>query len=511
MSAQAQRRCVRLAAVARPLMLMVSVMTVEQVRADPGPEPPGSRPTIKASVNGGEPSDWPQSGSRLDLSLADAVALGLRRNRDIRRSYLQRVAQKFDLQVAQAFFSPRLLLSGRQQMRRSSDDQDQSLNLSPKASLNTEWGTRFSLSWAQRFHHAEGAGRQRQRGLNVEVVQPLLKNAGHSIVTAPRRRARLSEDSHRLGLQASVAQSVTQIVSSYRELLKAQEQLRIVTDALARSREQMKVNDALIAAGRMAQVDRLQNEADLAYQELNAEQTAHQLEASRRALLQLLALDLSTPLRASDALIAERVDIDRQQALNLALQRQPRYLQQRIAEELADIDLLVAKNQQRWDLSLIAGAEHDRQARTSDTGTSVERRWNGYAGLQLEIPIGDPAQRQRLVSAQVAVDTQALQQAEAQQTLEREVSDGIRSLQTQWRQYEIALRSLDLSRRKLVVERQKLQVGRTSNFQVLSFEEDLRRSESAVLNAQIAYLNAQTQLDERLGMTLDSWEIALND
>lgn len=33
----------------------------------------------------------------LDLSLADAVALGLRGNRDIRLSYLQRVAQEFDL------------------------------------------------------------------------------------------------------------------------------------------------------------------------------------------------------------------------------------------------------------------------------------------------------------------------------------------------------------------------------------------------------------------------------
>nr|GFD29176.1 hypothetical protein [Tanacetum cinerariifolium] len=68
---------------------------------------------------------------------------------------------------------------------------------------------------------------------------------------------------HQLGLQASVAQSVTQIVSAYRELLKAQEQLRIVSDALGRSHEQLKVNDALIAAGRMARVDRLQNEADL--------------------------------------------------------------------------------------------------------------------------------------------------------------------------------------------------------------------------------------------------------
>ena len=492
-------------------MLLVGVMTLEQARSEPGPEPPLTGPTLSARRATQVSSVPLHSASGVNLSLADAVALGLRRNRGIRRAYLQRVAQKFDLHVAEAFFSPRLLLGSRYQTRRGSQPGEQELSVTPKVTLNSEWGTRFSLSWAQRFHHAQQAGQQRQRGLSVEVIQPLLRNAGHDISTAPRRRARLSEHSHRLGLQASVAQRVTEIVTAYRELLKAQEQLRIVRTALARSRDQMKVNDALINAGRMARVDRLQNEADLAYQELNAEQASHQLEASRRALLQLLALDLSTPLRASDELTAEPIHIDPQQALSIARQRQPGYLQQRIAEELADIDLRVARNQQRWDLSLVAGAEHDRQIHSTSTRQGTDQRWGTYAGLQLEIPIGDPAQRQRLVAAQVAVDTQALQQAEAQQTLEREVSDAVRTLQTQWRQYEIALRSRQLSQQKLKVERQKLQVGRTSNFQVLSFEEDLRRSENAVLSAQIAYLNAQTRLDERLGMTLDSWEIALND
>ncbi len=82
---------------------------------------------------------------------------------------------------------------------------------------------------------------------------------------------------------------------------------------------------------------------------------------------------------------------------------------------------------------------------------------------------------------------------------------------TRWRQYEIAQRARDLSLRKLEIERDKLKVGRSSNFQVLSFETDLRNAENAQLNALIAYLNAQTLLDEKLGMTLESWDIALND
>lgn len=95
--------------------------------------------------------------------------------------------------------------------------------------------------------------------------------------------------------------------------------------------------------------------------------------------------------------------------------------------------------------------------------------------------------------------------------LERDVGDAVRNLGTRWRQYEIAQRARDLSRRKLDIEREKFQAGRSSNFQVLSFEADLRSAESACLNALIAYLNTQTTLDQMLGTTLESWDIALND
>lgn len=87
----------------------------------------------------------------------------------------------------------------------------------------------------------------------------------------------------------------------------------------------------------------------------------------------------------------------------------------------------------------------------------------------------------------------------------------VRSLDAQWRQYQLAQRAAELSRRALQLEREKLSVGRSSNFQVLSQEADLRNAQYSSLNTLIAYLNAQTQLDLRLGMTLESWDIALND
>jgi outer membrane protein TolC len=321
----------------------------------------------------------------------------------------------------------------------------------------------------------------------------------------------LSEARQQLGLKATVAQTVTQIVSAYRELLRAQEHLRNSESGLTRSRKFLEMNKALIEAGRMASFESVQTEADLASQELGVEEAANQLDASRKALLLLLALDLGTRLKASDVLKVERLEIDQQRALQLALAQQPKYLQNLIDGEQAEIELRVAEDQRLWDVSLIGGANQDRRSQAGDADRHAGRTWGSYAGLEVTIPIGDLSARRVLAGAQVALQSHALQLIDARQSLEQQVGDGIRDMGTRWRQYEIAQRVRELSQRKLDIEREKLQVGRSSNFQVLSFETDLRQAQNAVLNAQIAYLNAQTQLDEQLGMTLQSWEIALNE
>ncbi|VCX89132.1 hypothetical protein BANRA_00013 [Pseudomonas aeruginosa] len=66
----------------------------------------------------------------------------------------------------------------------------------------------------------------------------------------------------------------------------------------------------MIRAGRMAEFEIVQTEADVASQELNVEST-NQVDSARLALLQLLALDLSTQIRASDALAATPIEVDR--------------------------------------------------------------------------------------------------------------------------------------------------------------------------------------------------------
>ena len=444
----------------------------------------------------------------IELTLSDAIYLGLRDNRSIRSVYLDRIAQKFDLRVAEDRFTPKLTLSASYLSAQNQDDRYRQGNVTPTTTLLTPYGTRVSLGWTVSHTQARDAGQSRNDGANIAVIQPLLRGAGKDIATAPVRLARLNEQVNRLSLKFTVIQTITRIITSYRELSQAQEQVKIARESLARTRELVEVNRAMISAGRMAEFEIVQTEADVASHELALEDARNQLDTARLALLQLLALDLNTPVVASDTLQARRVDVNAAKALQQAEASQPAWLTQLIASQQADINLSVASNNRLWDLSLVGGASQVRD-RSDQSGAS--KTWENYVGVQVEIPIGDLNSRQAEVQAQVSVRTLALHRQEAHQQLERDVTNAVRDIGTRWRQYEIAQRVSELSRRKLEIEREKLTVGRSSNFQVLSFENDLRNAENSRLSTLITYLNAQAQLDQTLGTTLQSWEITLND
>lgn len=462
-----------------------------------------ARPTQPLTVSA---SAWAaDEGRMVELELADAIALALRDNRAIRSAYLDRIAQKFDLRVARDRHAPQLSLKARYQGSRNSDDHYREAQLAPAANLLTPYGTRLSLDWAHDRTRADRSGARYRDGVNLMVIQPLLRGAGREVASAPLRQAQLTEQLNRLVLKDRVAQVITSTILHYRELLQAQEQLGIAEQSLARARQLVEVNKALIASGHMAAFDSVQAQAEVANQELALEGSRNQLHASQLALAQVLAVDLATPLRAVERARVERLQVDAEQALVQAEALQPAYLMQVVSGEQAAIDLQVARNDQWWDVALIGGASQTRQR------PGNQAAWEHYIGLEVEIPIGDLSRRQSQVRARVAVENQQVSLAEARQQLQREVLGAVRDTQVRWRQLEIARRALVLSRRKLEIEQEKLAVGRSSNFQVLSFESDLRQAQSAELDARVAYLNGQAELDRVLGTTLDSWAVALND
>ncbi len=207
-----------------------------------GPKP---KPPISAALPAAE-------GPRIELTLPEAVALGLRDNRTIRSAYLQRIAQKFDLRVAEDKFTPKLTIAASYLARRDLGATGSSADVTPVATMTTPIGTQVALSWANTSDKIGGSERSTASNLSLSVIQPLLRNGGLDAAMASVRIARLDEKTNHLALKATLAQTVTDIIQAYRTFLLAQEQERLGRDGLARSRDLLGVNRALIESGRMA-------------------------------------------------------------------------------------------------------------------------------------------------------------------------------------------------------------------------------------------------------------------
>jgi len=232
----------------------------------------------------------------------------------------------------------------------------------------------------------------------------LLRGAGLAVNMAPVRIARLQEEINRLQLEATVAGTVSTVITSYRALIQAQEQVRLAEEALARTRILLETNQALIAAGRMAASDIVQTESGVANQEVAVLQARQQVVSAQLRLLQLLALASRTNVVAVDPVAAARVEVDLDSAMATAFSSRIDLLAQRKSLEQMRQSLIVARNQRLWDVSLVASATRDDGPRFLDrfneTDTTVE--------LRLSIPIGDLSRRQSWLAAGTNMQTAEL-------------------------------------------------------------------------------------------------------
>lgn len=449
-----------------------------------------------------------EKNGKIKLSLSDAIALGLRNNREIKSAYLERISQKYDLRVAEDSFSPKLIISGDYLYGTNEKSEYKQNNIGPTANLLTPYGTRFSLGWAYQNRRGEGRELFSNDGANIQVIQPLLRDAGLDVTTAPRELSRLTDAQNRLTLKATISHKITEIANSYRDFFKSEEIIKITDDSLRRAKNLEQVNESLIKAGRMAEIEIVQTQAEVANQELALEEAKNNSEKYRLALLQLLAIDPRTPLSVMSPLKPDYTEINVSKALKEAKNTQPAYLRQMIENKKADINVLLAKNGQLWDISLVAGAS---QVRSRSEGVGINKSWDQYIGIKVEVPVGNLIPEQATLNARISQKIKKILTEEMEQQLYRDVSNAAFEINTRWRQYEISIRAYNLTLKKFHIEKEKLLVGRSTNFQLINYEHDLRNAESARLNASINYQNELTEVDEVIGTTLQSWGISLKD
>ena len=442
-----------------------------------------------------------------EMSLADTVRLSVKTSRTIESAYLDRISQRYDLKVAEDIFTPKPVLTTTAQKNvtkiNGNKTENENATISGVILETLPTGGLLSLDAARSYDSTDDSSTLRTDLWNVSLTQPLLKGGGIAVATAPVRTARINENINVLSLQSTIMDTVTSVIFAYRSLLQASKQLEISRQSLERAKELVAINRELITAGRMAEVEIVQTEADVSNREFDLLSAENSLDSARLSLIKLLDIDRHAMIVPTEKVGLEPAVLDYEQCRALAFNNRPDYLSALLGLEVSKINLMLAKNNKLWDLSLSGGYGG------SDLPGPGNNSSNWNAGLRLTIPLRDLTLEQGYISAKVNLDKTELGLAKLRDTIEIDTKDAIRDVEIKIKQVALAEQSRKLSEKKLEIETEKMKAGRSTNFQLVSYQNDLVNAQNNELSAIITYLNALTSLDRTLGTTLAKWNITI--
>ncbi|XDE63900.1 TolC family protein [Arthrospira platensis BEA 1257B] len=476
-----------------------------------------SQPLINSPTNERTPSpEIPQfipenQDNAVKLTLPDVVFLTLSNNRNIKNQYLERIIQRRDLQVAEDKFAPEFtpnlsiewqdIRQGGQSLSMTSG-----LVLGAQMVIKIPTGGELNMGWTgrgERQGSSFNAENRLRQNLELSFRQPLLRDGGIAVNQASIKIARLDEAINILNLKNTLIDQITQVILAYRNLIQAQERVKIQVQSLASSQQQVENTQFLIDVGRLPAIELIPAQRGVKNNEISLLDVKNNLKRQQLALLNILDLEQDI------VPVAVQIDLDElempelQEIREIALVNRPDYLQAKLEIEKAETALIIAENNRRWQIDLDTGIRHN------PSPNIVEDRTELRAGIVFSKELGDRTIEQEFERRRISLIQAQNDLVEERQQIDINVANAVRDVRDNYQKLELAQELTEFRRQELNNEEEKIRlgVGNTSVVDLVRFQDDLVNAQNAELNAKIDYLNSLTELDRILGTTLERWDI----
>ncbi|MDX1494262.1 MAG: TolC family protein [Longimicrobiales bacterium] len=324
---------------------------------------------------------------------------------------------------------------------------------------------------------------------------------------------------------------VTQIRSSYYDLLLAQEQARLTENSVRRVRESLRETTALNKAGLTSDYDVLRLEVELANLEPNLRRARNAVAQARRQLAIQVNLadhealevrgtlaemeldDLSANTPANREILAfmglelpSEADIEDflPRAMDRATEMRSDIRQLELTEELRQAEMKAEQASYLPELSLFGSWTIAAQDNGSPNFFAIgdgQRAYSTLVGLRFSIPIFQGFGRDARIDQRRA----QVRQAQANTSLGIDVAESqVRTLVEAAQEARLRANAQKLAvtqaRRGFEIARAQYSEGLGSQLELTDSEVALRQSEFNYAQAVYDYLMARAQLDEAIGM-----------
>jgi outer membrane protein TolC len=450
------------------------------------------------------------------LTLREAILLAVKRNPNVRISQLNHVLQNFSLEVELWRFKPHYSFQATRTTSRTYSVTPAGYvtrnvsGVQPAASLLTPLGTQITLT------STNNVADNYNPGLSLQIVQPLLRGFGRPIVEAELYNALDNEHISRLNVLNGLRNTITAVIDAYLDVMLAQNTLEVDSKALRQAELSVEQTKLFFKAGHKAGMEIVTVRASVANLKKTFENDKNSLEQSRYALLTAIGIDPDANVTFDNIDIQEMIHRYHIPTLveskNMGLENDLQYQITKIMlQGTMKRAVLVAENNTRWQLDLIANASvgngtgGGQYAGINSIVNGVNR--NISASLNLTIPIDDLESQNTLASAKIALQESRIVLEQQKWNIQTNIINAWKNIPSAERALSYARDAESLQNKTYHVSYQKYSFGLIDSLELKTSQQDLISTQKSLLDNQIAYLKALVNLDNLTGTTLKTWNV----
>jgi outer membrane protein len=354
-----------------------------------------------------------------------------------------------------------------------------------------------------------------QEAVTVAFAQPLLRGRGEKIVLATERASRHQVDANELAERAAAIAAVREVVLAYLDLVDAENNLEIQRSSLDLARERLRVTEAGIRAGGVAESETISVEQAIATREEGAMASELGVIQSSLVLRRLIGMAIGP----GDVSLSSDIDLavptrqwDAAALLQQALDFSPELARLKALDAGAAIEVELNENNvlPRLDLSVSFGPHGVGTtvgAATKNLATFDD--FSAVAILTYQQAIGQRAARADLRAAQARREKLMVTAEDIRRMTSEAISVAVIQVQVAERRVSIALRATKLAEKNLQVEQARLGLGRSRNVDVLIRQDELRAAQLRASQAVVDWHRAATAIAALTGELLPTYGIEI--
>jgi outer membrane protein len=494
----------------------------------------------------------PEKSQAEPISLKETVLGALKNNLSIAIEEFNAKIKKQSITDSEAQFDPTVGMELATQERTNQTsaavaainknrDQDTNWNLSLKQKLLTgaEYTVNFNNSTNKTNSPNAGLNASYNAELELNVTQPLLKNAGIELNRKDIIIANNDVNISKNGFKEKVIDIISTAETIYWDLVFSIKDLNVKQTSLERARDLERRVKAQADVGTLAPIEILQAQSDVASREQALLSAEDLIQDNQDKLKNALNIPFSSKSGLEDLVpvdspqFSAKFDIDVESLLSTALKNRPDYIAKKVELENKKIDVKFNENQLYPSLDLVAslglnGISGKATPITRFSGGTVTSPYGGpygeslsnmfstdyYSwkfGLQLSYPLGNRAAESQLTASRLESAQLLMSLKDIENKILVDVREAARQIRTDIKRVQASRVASRLAEEKLSAEEKKFAVGLSTSFNVLTFQEDLAQSQSTENQALIDYNISNIKLRKSLATTLENHSIKLDD